>query len=157
MRLWNVNKLIAELRGDSLSQKQKFYYFLTFFILYVWCGVLLQYIHAEVSFMLVIEDVIFWVLSVCGFILCFKANQKGDNINFIERFICLSIPISIRLIVIMCIIYIPYFSLGCIIDFEAFDRFTDKTNWVSILFTILFVSYFYGKLQKSIESVSQVK
>ena len=157
MRLWNINKLIAELREDSLSQKKKFYYFLTFFILFIWIGLVFQYIPVEVNFMLVLDNVIYLVLSFCGLVICFKTNQKGDNINFIERFICLSIPISIRLTVIICIIYIPYFLIGYIIDFEAFDRFTDKTNWVSILFTILFVSYFYGKLQKSIKSVSQVK
>ena len=49
MRLWNIKKLIEELREDSLSQKKKFYYFLTFFILFVWIGLVLQYIPVEVN------------------------------------------------------------------------------------------------------------
>lgn len=32
-----------------------------------------------------------------GIYFCYNANQKGDNANFIDRMICLGVPLSIRI------------------------------------------------------------
>jgi hypothetical protein len=40
----------------------------------------------------------FGVVNAAGILVCYEANRQGDNREFVNRFVCLSWPITIRLL-----------------------------------------------------------
>ena len=100
------------------------------------------------------ESTLVVILDIFGTIWCYLTNKSGDDRKFIERFICLFIPVLIHLVVIVLIIYSFYMIVGFFLFEDAFDKFTETRNWVDVGFTILFGLYFYWKLSKAIKRVA---
>lgn len=93
MHLFNINRLAGELRADALSETEKYRYLL---------GLVVLRALSEASRSAATQsrnhfaDILSALLiSLIGFHICHKINQRGDNQRLIERLICLSVPISI--------------------------------------------------------------
>lgn len=58
----------------------------------------------------------FWIVQIgiicAGLISCYIANQRGDGKHFIERFVCLSWPTMIRIMLALAIIYGALLAVG---------------------------------------------
>lgn len=99
---WNYLKLAQKLRDDELTPTSKFYYIFCsaiFTVFIIECSSLYQ--DTEDTNIINVLNVIISVLFT-GF-TCFmgyQINTQGDNKNFIERYICLYLPITVRLVVI---------------------------------------------------------
>lgn len=102
MYLWNYKALIKDLKEDNVSEKDKFIYFMfTFLLLTVSTGTILS-IAPEVE-ITTLDIIDYWVTTlvfVIAIILIYRNNKKGDNKNFLERYISLSVPIFIRVTVL---------------------------------------------------------
>jgi ABC-type sulfate transport system permease subunit len=48
--------------------------------------------------------------EVIGVVVCYQANRRGDGKNFLERYICLQVPLSIRFLV-LGLMFVVLFSL----------------------------------------------
>ncbi|MCA0754971.1 hypothetical protein KP806_07900 [Paenibacillus sp. N4] len=106
MYLWNVKALAHELKEKTLSQQQKMKYFLVFILLNVIMIECSYYLGMSFNFNIydLIGSLETVVVNIAGIIFCYRANRSGDNDDFIERFICLSLPITIRLLFISVIV-----------------------------------------------------
>lgn len=94
MHLFNAKRLSDQLRADAVSEEERFRYLLTL--------VAVQYARrvftpAPQNPTPIYYGFIFLtvVISGLGLWICFRANQSGDNREFMNRFFCPSIPIGI--------------------------------------------------------------
>ena len=85
---------------------------------------------------------------------CYTVNRQGDDGDFIDRFICLSLPIFIKLFVCFIVIFSLYMVLGFVLFGDSFDKYTDSTNWIDVIFMVVFELVFYWKLSTSIRKVA---
>lgn len=104
---WNVNQLVKDLRAGIVTEYEKMRYLLFTALLEVFAVNQASNIRPVNQSEMLIKALfvgLMVALVIWGIHHCYIINQKNDNKNFIERFICLSVPISIRLGV--------YFLLG---------------------------------------------
>ena len=100
MHLWKIDALADELRTGKLTELQSFKYFLfallaqtvPFFLPLRSEGPLTFY---SMGFGVVVPFV--WLATgIIGLMICFRANQQSDGVDFVRRIICLAVPSSIR-------------------------------------------------------------
>ncbi|MDH5681086.1 MAG: hypothetical protein OEZ36_05845 [Spirochaetota bacterium] len=113
MYWFNVKALAEDLKNETLSEKEKVKYFFVYF-LFVTLALALSNLETEDK----IPDVLRYtslilepIIAIVGLILCYIENKSRDNKDFIVRFISLSWPISIRLL----LVFIPWFIVLSIV------------------------------------------
>src|SRR5690242_21470685 len=96
MVLWKAQVLAEELREDRVSEREKLGYLLV--------GVVLQVLLGRASILAalrspaaLLSSVVVLLLDVVGLVLVFRANAQGDGRQFVERYICLAVPLGIRM------------------------------------------------------------
>lgn len=100
MYLWNVTRLAEEFRDEAVSEEEQFKYILT--------EMVLMYVFTDTYVMSWINsapannyDAIIGLISIVvvaiGTWVCFKTSQKNPRPSgFIPRYICLGIPVFVR-------------------------------------------------------------
>ena len=157
MYFWNTKKLEIELINQSLSQKDKFKYLLAFMILTTFAVESSLYLSEKPSILMLCESLLVFLFNVLGTIYCFKVNSQGDDIEFIERYICLSLPIFFRIFAYFLVVFTAYMITGFIIFGDLFDSFIDQTNWVDVIFAVGSELAFYLLLASSFRRVAIIK
>ena len=152
MYWWNIKALASELKSGKVSPFEKFKYFFAF--------MLVTSIFVELIYLFPLPEsptlfdyassILVILITILGLILCYKSNKKGDNKDFIERFVCLSWPITIRLIVIIIAISVPYYLV-------IGDSLVEVTTIVDVLFIIGYESAFYFWIYRHISQISATK
>lgn len=157
MYFWNVKALSEDLKTRTMSQREKMKYFLAFMVIgvIVTANFFLSFGSSEeINIILIIEDFITIVITVGGIILCYKANQAGDDFEFIDRFICLSLPITIRLTVLLFISYGIYMIIGYHIFGTRFDDTLERTTIIDFIIVILAEALYYLWIRSYILKIS---
>ena len=146
MHLWNTKELAMTLKDGELSQKEWFKYFFIFIVLTALLMEVCLYIGEMPTVITITESVIVLMITVGGTLLSYKINKGGDDKEFIDRYVCLSIPILIKLIVLAIGFYIVYMILGYIVLSDTFDKYIDSTTWFDVLFALIFELLFFWRL-----------
>ncbi len=154
MYFWQTKQLEADFINGSLSQNERYRYLLTFMIITASCMELSSYISELPSFIRIIETSSVILATIFGTMFCYNTNKEGDNVDFIDRYICLFLPLFIRLMVLLIILMTIYFTIGSVLYGDVFDEYLDSTNWVDVGFIIAFELLFYWKLSTSIRNVA---
>ena len=82
-----------------------------------------------------------WGIQVWGIIASYRVNRQGDNQNFVERFICLTVSLSIR-------VYLAYAVLLILISFLGSSLLPGWLQFYLIhLFVIGTTLYIYLRLK----------
>jgi len=156
MYLWNTKALATKLKTGELSQADRFKY--------LFLGVIMFALIGEVASCLgsirtpavieITESIIVFIIIVGGTLLCYKANKRGDNKEFIDRYICLTVPIFLKLMALLISVFIVYIFVAYKVLGGMSHIFMDLTTWIDSLFTVLFEALFYWRLIKHIGWVS---
>ncbi|HET6837842.1 MAG TPA: hypothetical protein VFH24_07340 [Gemmatimonadales bacterium] len=117
-------RLAAALARDELSQGDK----LTYLLVWAVTGLVISantgtwegWTRLRITF-----ETGSLLITVAGILACFQANARGDNRAFLERFLCLSVPIGL---VTHAAYYGIYYALGLIGLALGLVR-TDASNW----------------------------
>jgi hypothetical protein len=100
-------RLADALRDGALSESDK--------LVYLAAGVVLSTAAARlraaaaVSRPVLLFDLMYAILIVAGVLWCYRANRRGDGQRFIERFVILSVPVSIATYLVF---FATYYGLG---------------------------------------------
>ena len=108
---WNINSLIKDLRNGLVSEYEKMIYFVLTLLFQnnirplggiqtlkvIQNSMVIQNIN--ISLMDSAFSLLHLFIVLMGIFYCFQMNKKGDNKNFIERFICLTVPLAVRFFV----------------------------------------------------------
>lgn len=103
MYLWNVKKLSSGLKENKISEKEKMKYFMVMMLIWTLMFSLSALFPVQLTDKLNYLTVSFFilVLTFVGLYSCYQANRDGDNKDFVARFVCISLPINIRLLVVV--------------------------------------------------------
>lgn len=100
MYLWKVDHLAADLRNDYVSQKEQFKYMLVFTLINTLAMVAIAFGSSGMSSsLLAVDMVVTLTITAAGISYCYHRNRKADNRDLIVRFICLGLPVTVRIIV----------------------------------------------------------
>ncbi|MDR3565332.1 MAG: hypothetical protein P4N41_15310 [Negativicutes bacterium] len=92
MYFWKVDSLREDLRTDSVCQLDKLKYLLAYLLLTVVVAPALRPPTA-----LAIYPLSQLLVILGGTVWCYVSNSRGDGKDFFERYICLQVPLLIRL------------------------------------------------------------
>ncbi|AIF81026.1 hypothetical protein I862_02315 [endosymbiont of Acanthamoeba sp. UWC8] len=132
MIFWNDIKLALQLRNSEIDEDEKFYYYLVTVVLFTICGLKGGLLALSVE--------------IIGLFCIFKANRRGDNKAFIERVVCLSLPIAVKgFVLLLLIISIEMLMLEFIINSKS------GLNSFILINSLFYLFYYYIRLYKSIK------
>lgn len=98
-----------------------------------------------------LTDLVYVGSIILGSIWLYKTNKKGDNDEFIERYICLSIPVAVQLVVIIT----PLSVVAMIaLDLTGIMPITEESSPFTFGMIIFFMVYYYGRLHGAIKKAS---
>lgn len=109
---WNVDGLSRSLKAKVVSEREKSHYFLATLLLAV-AFTLIYHILPQTCptpqrhIIHIIGGLIYLGVTAWGIITNYRTNRTGDDRAFIERFVCLSLPIALRLTIYFLLIAIP--------------------------------------------------
>jgi len=143
MYLWNVKALAQDLKEDKVTEKEKMKYFLVTMLLAIFLNsgsssdgsTWFKWANYIVTF----------GLTFGGVIWCYNANQRGGNKDFVIRFICLSIPVYVRMFVPIIVLII----IGVVIDSHIFD-----SSYVSLAIDCTYYIVYFAWVRKYIIYIS---
>ncbi len=152
MNLFNDRKLARRLKAGEVSTKERFYYLFMLLLISQLLAtsfiVSITYNTSIYNWWDIATDITYLGFAFFGLILIYNTNRQGDNKNLIERFICISVPITIQLTFCFLLIYLMVrFS-----TFVALYIFSEDIYF--FILNILFNSYFYFRLNHSIKIAS---
>ena len=135
MHLFNVKRLAGELRANSLSETEKYRYLLAIVVLQLLNAVARILVAPRTNHDLP-RVLAASVVSLVGLHICHEINKRGDNQRFIERFLCLSVPISIW----VYLSYLVSFYAGFIVTQTILGRAQANLIWASFSSVGIFIS-----------------
>lgn len=116
MYIWRVNKLVEKFRAGEVTERQQLYYLLVMMALtYVvsdpYVNSLLAYETMNTLDILMLP--IGLVLAVAGTLWCYYAAQgKQSPTGFIARYICLGLPVLVRILVLVLVVMFTVFAIN---------------------------------------------
>jgi len=153
VHLWRVGALADELREQRLTEREKF--------AYVFTTAALKSVLAPLSFLagpnrghLPILMIGSASIMLSGLAYCFRVNQQGDGRYFIERYICLAVPIACRVLLISLSAFIALNAvLAATLGKPAATAFRSSWGAPATLSALIIIAYF-GAMQHFIRRVS---
>lgn len=156
---WRIEPLKAQLLSGGPPESEKVKYLLATAVSYAIAAEGAYLVGAsDSSTALTSVDWISALLTIaCTFIgiyYCYRRNLAGDGQHFLERFICVCWPVSIRFFVCCIGILLGYAVLGHVIGGDAFALFFENDQIVPVTFFVLVEIIFYWYLACHIHDVS---
>ncbi len=166
MYLWKTNQLIADFNDGNVSQKETMKYLLTVSLFMLLGSFIVELFPSDElsdqeTMYLYIQYLLITIVTFLGIYFCYEKNQKADAKNFIERFICFSLPVAIKSFVLVTLLFIAMAVVRELIKEGGADIYlSDPKNILkySIFYELLFYFGIYkaiGKLQDT-ESTPQL-
>ena len=163
MYLWNTKALAKELKEGTLSESEKFKYYIVGTILYTVLLMLPTRGESTNTIDSLIGILIAILIIFFGTYMCYGVNKSGDNANFIERFICLSLPIAIKIFLIWVLVVIltviSTFILGYagFVDSASTEAFLIYKSLAALLIIVVILSVwicFYWRIYVHMKWIS---
>jgi uncharacterized membrane protein len=96
MYIWGINELSYKLKIDSLSEQAKMRQYIGLNLLLLITIFLAMDFWEDINIVL-LNLSLHTIITTIGIMICYSSNSKGDGKNFLDRMICLSLPIAIRI------------------------------------------------------------
>lgn len=154
MYLWNTTKLASDLKADVVTERDKLNYLIVAAVLATFGSYALALTGVEGNKLMLVEGGVAIVVTIVGIIMCYDMNLSGDNRSFLDRFICMSLPLAIRLVVLMIVIAIPVFVVASAVAGDDFDRYLDDYTVLDVLVTVAFELIFYWRMRRHIARIA---
>jgi hypothetical protein len=150
MYIWKPNNLAIDLRNNNVSEKEK----LKYTLFWVLAMVIFSDPAIYIGYEYVLNDTI---ISAAGTIYCYKINKRGDNKDFISRYICLSIPVGIRALAVLAFVIIAIVIIDLSFEMNVLggEEEVFTTTIPEIIIFSIFMVYLYFYLGKFIEIASK--
>jgi hypothetical protein len=111
MYIWRVKSLIEDLRVERVPERDKMLYLLVTGIFYVLISDPFIYIGLKYTWLDGASLAIRLASLVVGILYVYRINKAIDNRDFITRFVCLSVPITVRVLALAVLLAIPLFTI----------------------------------------------
>jgi len=101
IELWRTRRLAEQLRSTGLREKERLIYFVVFcvgFLPRIELGLLDVPLFPQKThwaYLIASAGIVWW-----GSVQCYREGSREAPVNFFGRFICLAVPLSIKLVVL---------------------------------------------------------
>ena len=159
MNFFRDKELAERFAADKVAEKEIFFYFLiSGIIVSLFTSTsFITFLEIEVTIWDYITDVILIVTSIIGSIWVYRINAKGDNRNFVARYISLSFPIGVKCLMLL-VIYMFLLGITVVLNEEMFNKTLLPTNAEEIFFVVglsLIILYSYFRLAYAMKIASR--
>lgn len=158
MYIWDTKGLAEDLRlKKQMSQREKFKY-LFFVIIYITAAIsVLPFGNLPPTPINIITNIALFIIEITGLYFCYQINSRGDDKEFIERSLFLSVPIGIRFFLLFILIFgICALIIGFFFGEAGFEPGSEADTVLNII-TIIMSVVFWIRLYANIKIVSQVE
>lgn len=144
MYFFNVNALARDLKNDKVTESEKAKYLF---------GTLLIETLAifpssrDFSLIKIFASIFGLLILVISFYLCFKANKKGDNKDFVSRFISLSFPLLLLLVGVIILLGIVLFLAMSVAGTFREAQFAEFLQIITLPLSPLYYLILYRKIK----------
>ena len=152
MYIWKTEALAEELKQETLSNKDRFLYLLFFVAIQALLVELSVYTGQLLTPSNVVVSTLFVVISVIGTWFCYRTNQAGDGKDFIGRYVCMWLPLALRITVLATAVMIIIIPIG---DVLLGPEYLESDTWIDKVILLLFELIFYWRLTVALQSISQ--
>lgn len=136
MYLWKTKLLARDLKEDKVTEKEYFKYFVMYSLIWCICVIIYRLMGKTVSNGLFIIDNVLEVLNtMIPIIVSYNVNKKGNNKDFLKRYISISCPLSIKFFILAIIVSVIPLAIGLI-----FNKNFEIVFWVAEQIFIIFVT-----------------
>ena len=155
MHLFNVHLLAEKLRANTLSETEKYRYLLALVAIQT-LNAINRTAHARPGNSHYATVIAAMFIAFAGLYFCHQANRNGDDQHLIERFVCLSVPVSIW--VHLCYLFLFY---GGFVAVQAvIGRAQANSIWMSLhsfelLISSALLSLHFGALAYFIREIAR--
>jgi hypothetical protein len=157
MYFWNIKALREDLARSEVTQVEQVKYVLAWALYNTFAVQNALWTREPVTWFTIVKAALVLLINVGGILLCYRANSLGDGRNFIDRFICLSWPIIVRITVIVwggfaAMLAILEFYEICTIPY--LETIGSGVTLLVFLITIVGEAVYYLWLRSAIADVS---
>jgi hypothetical protein len=149
-------RLAGALAAGEVSEREKFLYLLVWAVVGIlvpsrvggWAG------WSSVRVALVVVSLL---ITIGGLLVCFQANARGDNRAFLERYLCLSVPLGFMTYVLYYAIYYGLGLAGATIGWVESDARNWDRDLMSLISSMSALSLFFLWMRASIVRAARVR
>ena len=159
MFLWSTKSLVIDFKNNEVSQRETMKYLLTVSLLGL-CGTFIEYLHPSEELTesgrlyLYIEYLLYAAITIIGIYLCYDKNHKLGGENFIERFVCLALPVGIKSFTIIMILMVGMgISRGFMSEGGLDLYLADPSNMIK--YGVFYEILFYSGIYKAIININE--
>jgi len=157
MYLWNTGALITELASEKMPEREKVKYLLAGTVIFLATGYFTVFPPPVLNTLYFVEFALALGVTIFGITQCFRNNGGAEGRFLLERFACLTVPISIKCYLVFWVPYIAFFrftdpqEMGLSQDtsylvMDLMD-FGTALGWLVLYYFLMSVSF--AKLRKS--------
>jgi hypothetical protein len=153
MHWWNPAPVAAALRADSFTERQKYHYLLAAVVIRALIGSS-AVVAAHPNRASLLAALLALVLSVLGVRASYGQNRAGDDRAFIERYMCLTVPLIVQTYAVYLAIYYTSIVVARVArggDLRSAAAIITPYVWLASL--VLLIVYFW-RLRDLIGKVS---
>lgn len=152
MYIWKTKALAEELKKDTLPDKDRFLHLLFFVAiqaflieLSVYNGQIVTPYNLAVSAALV-------GITIIGTWFCYRANQSGDGKDFTGRYVCMWLPLAVRIALLAAAVMLAFIPIGAVL---IGPEYLESGTWIDAVFLLLFELFFYWRLSVALQLISR--
>jgi hypothetical protein len=147
MYLWNAERLARALRAGHVTEADKAKYLIAGSVLSsMGGGSAISALQSRMTALPLLGGV---AITVAGIWMCYRANQRGDGTAFVERFICLNLPVSVRWLVLVWGLWFGLVLIG-----RAVDRDIPSGSFAR-WYPLLMLPLFYAMLHQYVAAAAR--
>ena len=141
MYWWNADGLAADLAARRVPERDKMTYYALTTTLYAGSGAaaLLPPPPETPTSIIAGQILIAVAATLAGILICYEVNRRADDRDFLDRIVCLSWPVMIRLVVVSLPLYSAYLAAGLLIGGARFTAFFERGDPGTVLVWLVVV------------------
>lgn len=149
MYFWKVKELAIALKKSQINEKMQKTYLITGMVLLGLSLLAYPVLMATATFntLDLVDLASFILMTLAGLYITYKINQQGDKKDFWLRYFSLSIPLTIRVVILVFVLSAAGYA---VLPFMFPSLLTDETNWfdffvsfcTELYFTVMIIKYF---------------
>lgn len=154
MNIINDRELALRFRNGEVSSRERLIYLILFILIYEASSAqFLEYIFDDYSKSEydMHVNIIFIFLTVIGTIACYVTNKNCDDKEFIERYICIGFPVTVRMLIFAILLSIAAFILYELNDVYFKFGFLVSVDMWAFVVSFCAITYFFWRLNSSIK------
>jgi hypothetical protein len=159
MYFWNTNKLIDDLKNERLATSDYKNYYLAGGVgalLMVFC---MRFSPVTNMILSTIDIVLSIIMLIIGINLCFRVNGGNQGRQFLNRLICIVLPISIRILLVyflffIFMIIILVFSTRFIDISQTKKIFDPYQGWITLATSMLIQTIMYWRFYVALKKIN---